>query len=71
MSGPQEGPGIGLSIWDTVRGIDAAALPETERCAGRILSLPVYPELTEEQRMQVVTSLLEATASKAMEEQRV
>ncbi|OGO50361.1 MAG: erythromycin biosynthesis sensory transduction protein eryC1 [Chloroflexi bacterium RBG_16_68_14] len=52
-------------------GYGPGALPVTERCAGRILSLPVYPELTEEQRARVVTSLLEATASKSMEEQRV
>ncbi len=52
-------------------GYGPGALPETERCVGRILSLPVYPELTEEQRQRVLTGLLEAVGSTAMEEQRV
>ncbi len=51
-------------------GYGAGALPETERCAGRILSLPVYPEMTEEQQTQVVMSLLRAKAENETKEQR-
>ena len=43
-------------------GYGPGDLPETERCAGRILSLPVFPELTENQRDHVVASFLEVTA---------
>ncbi len=39
----------------------AYSLPVTERATGRILSLPMYPELTEEQLRYVAQSLLECT----------
>ena len=52
-------------------GYGAGSLPETERCTGRILSLPVYPELTEEQRAYVAASLLDVVTERAVEEQRV
>jgi dTDP-4-amino-4,6-dideoxygalactose transaminase len=35
--------------------------PATEAAANRILSLPMYPELTEEQREYVASSLLESS----------
>jgi dTDP-4-amino-4,6-dideoxygalactose transaminase len=40
-------------------GYGPGSLPETERCARRVLSLPVYPELTDEQRSYVVQCLSE------------
>lgn len=36
-----------------------APLPETERAASEVLALPLYPELREEQREHVVTTLLD------------
>jgi dTDP-4-amino-4,6-dideoxygalactose transaminase len=36
--------------------------PATEAAANRILSLPMYPELTEEQLKYVASSLLESSA---------
>jgi dTDP-4-amino-4,6-dideoxygalactose transaminase len=36
--------------------------PATEAAANRILSLPMYPELTEEQLEYVASSLLESSA---------
>jgi dTDP-4-amino-4,6-dideoxygalactose transaminase len=39
-------------------------LPVTERVASRVLSLPVYPEMTEEQRDHVIASAREAIAAK-------
>jgi dTDP-4-amino-4,6-dideoxygalactose transaminase len=35
--------------------------PATEAAANRILSLPMYPELTEEQREYVASNLLESS----------
>jgi dTDP-4-amino-4,6-dideoxygalactose transaminase len=49
-------------------GYRIGSLPQTERCVERILSLPVYPEMTEEQRAHVIESVLTATAGEAMEE---
>ena len=37
-------------------------MPVTEKLAGEILSLPMYPELSEEQIEYVVRTLLESTA---------
>jgi dTDP-4-amino-4,6-dideoxygalactose transaminase len=51
-------------------GYGPGDLPETERCVERILSLPVYPEMTEAQRSHVVASLLDVTMERALEEQR-
>jgi len=52
-------------------GYGPGSLPETERVADRILSLPVYPELTGEQREHVIAALLDVVTERAMEEQRV
>ncbi len=41
-------------------GLQPGALPATERLAAHILSLPLYPEMTEEQVEHVVTSLKES-----------
>src|SRR5690348_5131929 len=38
-------------------------LPETEMAAAEVLSLPIYPELTEEQIQRVVDTLAEAVRS--------
>lgn len=52
-------------------GYGPGSFPVTERAASRILSLPVYPEMTEEQRAHVVGSVLQATSVRTLEEQRV
>jgi dTDP-4-amino-4,6-dideoxygalactose transaminase len=44
-------------------GIAPGTLPETEKSAARCLSLPLYPELTEEQVETVVGQLKEALKS--------
>lgn len=44
-------------------GYGPGSLPQTERCAQRVLSLPVYPELSARQRDHVVASLAEALES--------
>lgn len=41
-------------------GFRSAPLPVTEAAAKRIISLPMYPELTEEQRQQVVAAVKES-----------
>jgi dTDP-4-amino-4,6-dideoxygalactose transaminase len=46
-------------------GYGPGTLPETEAAAGRIVSLPMYPELTEEQRQVVVESVKKAAAVRA------
>ena len=51
-------------------GYGPGDLPDTERSAERILSLPVFPELTMEQRDRVMASVLEVTA-RTMEEEKV
>lgn len=38
-------------------GLARGALPETERCAEEILSLPLYPELPEEQIAEVAEAV--------------
>jgi dTDP-4-amino-4,6-dideoxygalactose transaminase len=43
-------------------GLKAGALPETERAAARILSLPIFPELTDAQIDSVVEALSAAPA---------
>lgn len=48
-------------------GYTPGSLPETERCADRVLSLPVYPELTANQRRHVATSLVDVLESMKME----
>jgi dTDP-4-amino-4,6-dideoxygalactose transaminase len=35
-------------------------LPRTERAAAEVLSLPIYPEMTEEQIARVVDALLDS-----------
>jgi dTDP-4-amino-4,6-dideoxygalactose transaminase len=40
-------------------GLRAGAFPVSERCAARLLSLPMYPELTDDQIDYVCTSLAE------------
>ena len=52
-------------------GYRRGALPVTERCAERVLSLPVYPQLTTKQRSRVIALLLAATAARSVEEQAV
>src|SRR5207237_3646544 len=42
------------------RGIAAVSLPVTERAASEILSLPLYPELTDEQIARVADAVKEA-----------
>ena len=42
----------------------AGDFPETERQASRVLSLPMFPELTESQIMHIVETIQEATESK-------
>jgi len=43
-------------------GYSRGDFPTTEAAANRILSLPMYPELTEEQLEYVASSLLESSA---------
>lgn len=43
------------------RGLRAGAFPVTERAASRILSLPLFPHITEEQQERVVAALRHAT----------
>jgi UDP-2-acetamido-2-deoxy-ribo-hexuluronate aminotransferase len=43
-------------------GIGAGSLPVAERAAGRVMSLPMHPYLTEEQQSQVIHSLKIAVA---------
>jgi len=38
-------------------GYDAGALPHAEAAAEQTIALPVYPELTEEQRLHVVQTV--------------
>ena len=45
-------------------------LPATERAAARVLSLPVYPELTDEQRGYVIECVKGAVGDMVMQEQR-
>ena len=45
------------------RGYDRVSLPETEKAAGEVLSLPVYPTLTDEQIDYVVDVLNKAVGS--------
>jgi dTDP-4-amino-4,6-dideoxygalactose transaminase len=40
-------------------------LPETERAAAEVLSLPVYPSLTEAERSQVVAAVNAVAAAGA------
>jgi dTDP-4-amino-4,6-dideoxygalactose transaminase len=40
-------------------GAGEGSLPETERLAGKILSLPMYPQLQHEQQKQVVEAIQE------------
>ncbi len=47
-------------------GIPTGALPVTERCAKRILSLPMFPELTGEQITYVCNCLKEVVAHEAL-----
>jgi dTDP-4-amino-4,6-dideoxygalactose transaminase len=49
-------------------GYEPGSLPETERAARRVLSLPVYPELTAEQRTYVIESLLTVIAKTGVKE---
>jgi dTDP-4-amino-4,6-dideoxygalactose transaminase len=49
-------------------GYRLGSLPITEASVDRILSLPVYPEMTEEQRTYVIDSVLDATGRQVMEE---
>ena len=44
------------------RGCGRGSFPVTERAAGRLLSLPMYPELTEEQVRRVANSVANAVA---------
>ena len=44
-------------------GHEAGAFPEAERQARRVLSLPIYPELTEEQMARVAEAIQHAVAS--------
>ena len=44
------------------RGYKAGSLPETERAAQEVLSLPIYPELTIDEQHTVVTRLSEILA---------
>lgn len=46
------------------RGHKAADFPHANRLADRCLSIPMYPELTEELMVRVITALREATARK-------
>jgi dTDP-4-amino-4,6-dideoxygalactose transaminase len=41
----------------------AGSLPETERAAGEVLSLPIFPELTRQELKRVVKSLVEVVGS--------
>jgi len=43
-------------------GLKGGAFPVSERCAREIVSLPMYPELTEEQIRYVVEKITEATS---------
>ena len=45
------------------QGYGAVSLPHTEKAAGEILSLPMYPELTEEQLAYVAQALKEVIGS--------
>ena len=47
-------------------GYAAGAFPEAERAAGDVLSLPLYPEMTDEQVETVVSSVRRAVASPAL-----
>jgi dTDP-4-amino-4,6-dideoxygalactose transaminase len=49
-------------------GYGLGALPVTERCAERVLSLPVYSKLTRRQQTHVIASLLAAVGRRPMEE---
>jgi len=40
------------------RGYDRLSLPRTERAAAEVLSLPMYPELSEDQQAQIVDAVL-------------
>jgi dTDP-4-amino-4,6-dideoxygalactose transaminase len=39
-------------------------LPVAERCAGEVLSLPMFPHMTDDQVEQVCNAVIEATAGK-------
>lgn len=43
-------------------GYKAGAFPESERASREVLSLPIYPELTEEQQHRVVAAIAESIA---------
>ena len=40
-------------------GYAVGSLPETERAAGEVLSLPIFPELTEAEQATVVARIAE------------
>ena len=40
-------------------GYSAGQLPESERAAREVISLPIYPELTDEQQSSVVDTIRE------------
>jgi dTDP-4-amino-4,6-dideoxygalactose transaminase len=44
-------------------GYRAGDFPVAERCAGEVLSLPMYPELTDDAIRRVTAALVEATAA--------
>jgi dTDP-4-amino-4,6-dideoxygalactose transaminase len=48
-------------------GYSYGDFPETEAAANRILSLPMYPELTEQQRACVASDLLESSRKPSTE----
>lgn len=41
-------------------GYEAGSLPETERASGEVLSLPIFPELTELEQIRVIDALAES-----------
>ena len=41
-------------------GYKSGAFPESERASREVLSLPIYPELTEEQQHRVVAAIAES-----------
>jgi dTDP-4-amino-4,6-dideoxygalactose transaminase len=51
-------------------GCTAGSLPITERCANEILSLPVYPELSEEQVDRIIEKLQEFASWQAAQLER-